>query len=456
MIRPTVAILCALFVAATPLNAAPRRSMAQTSPTWVAAWGYVVSPPPFGQQQPVTAPSANGPLIPLGPAAAPAPAPAAPRLIDNPGGIPIDAGTADLTNVTMRQIVRVSGGGTSIRLRLSNEGGADALAIGALHVGMAGPDGTILPGTDHVVTFAGKPGTNIPAGAPLLSDPVALPVKALDKLAVSLYAPGRLPVRNARALWQYVAGTAGDSSGAPALPQVRLASAPVIVTQVEVATTQPTDVIVAFGDSITQGSLSTNNAFRGWPDRLAERLAVQPGKQRWAVVNAGIGGNRLLSYGTGPNALARFDRDVLSVPGVKAVILLEGINDIGRGFTTQGPTEPVTAEALIAANQQIIERAHERGIRVIGATLTPYQGAAYSSEKGEAVRQALNAWIRTAGAFDGVIDFASAVADKADALKIDPKFNDGDKLHPNDAGYKAMGDAIDLGVLAGTGSNGAR
>ena len=157
----------------------------------------------------------------------------------------------------------------------------------------------------------------------------------------------------------------------------------------------------------------------------------------------------MLAYGTGPNALARFDRDVLSVPGVKAVILLEGINDIGRGFAPQGQTEPVTADALIAANKQIIERAHEHGIRVIGATLTPYRGAGYSSDRGEAVRQALNDWIRTGGEFDGVIDFAPAVADKADPLKIDPAFNDGDKLHPNDAGYQAMADAIDLSVLTG-------
>jgi lysophospholipase L1-like esterase len=167
------------------------------------------------------------------------------------------------------------------------------------------------------------------------------------------------------------------------------------------------------------------------------------------VVNAGISGNRLLRYGAGPNALARLDRDVLSVPGVKAIILLEGINDIGRGFGPGGNPEPVTLEALKAADEQIIARAHEHGIRVIGATLTPYKGASYAAPAGEEVRQGLNNWIKTGGAFDAVIDFAPAVADAADPLTFDKRFNDRDHLHPNDAGYKAMADAVSLPVITG-------
>ena len=451
MIRSAVTLLCALSAASAPVAAAPNRvgPAPAAHRAWVAAWGYVISPSPPGQQSAAPISGFGGPVIPLGAVASPARTPNPPRLINNPGNVPVDIGTADLISATVRQVVRVSVAGSAVRLRLSNEGGVDALPIGAVHVGVAGPDGSVLPGTDRVVTFAGLPGTNIPAGAPLLSDPVALPVMALDKLAISIYAPGRLPVRNTRTLWQYVAGPSGDSSAMPALPQVRLASAPVILTQVEVAPIEPTGVIVALGDSITEGYGSTNNAFRGWTDRLAERLAAQPAKQRWAVVNAGIGGNRLLGYGAGPNALARLDRDVLSVPGVKTIILLEGINDIGRSFSPLNPSDPVTADALIAADKQIIERAHERGIRVIGGTLTPYKDAGYASEQGEAVRQALNNWIRTSGAFDGVIDFASAVADKEDPLKIAPSFNDGDKLHPNDAGYKAMADVVDLRALTG-------
>ena len=178
-----------------------------------------------------------------------------------------------------------------------------------------------------------------------------------------------------------------------------------LVTQLEVDPVSANAVVVTLGDSITEGAASTNNAFRGWPDRLAERLVAA--KSNWSVVNAGIGGNRLVRYGTGPNALARLDRDVFGVPGVKAIILLEGINDIGRGFTTISPQDPVTLDALIAADKQIIARAHAHGIKVIGALLTPYQGAANASPAGEQVRTGLNNWIRTGGAFDGVVDFAS-------------------------------------------------
>ncbi|WP_162875524.1 SGNH/GDSL hydrolase family protein [Sphingomonas crusticola] len=438
-------IMLGMALCASAATAAPREQPAR----WVGAWGYAVSPNPPGQLPPTPIALTAGPLVPLAapPAASPPPAPI-PKL-DNPGGLPVDGSSAELANATIRQIVRVSAAGNAIRLRLSNESGVEPLSLGAVHVGLAEPDGSVQPGSDHVVTFGGHNGVMIPAGAPLLSDPIALPVKALDRLAISLHVPDRLIVRGARSLFHYVAGEAGDSTGAAQLPNARLARAPGLVTGVEVAATQPTNVIVTLGDSITEGSQSTANAFRGWPDRLAERLAARPGKTRWAVVNAGIGGNRLLRYGSGPNALARFDRDVLSVPGVKVLILLEGINDIGRGYTTKGSVEPATAEALQAAQRQIIERAHEHGIRVIGATLTPYKGATYWAEPGEAVRQALNGWIRTSGAYDGVIDFAPVVADKSDPLTFDRAYNDTDHLHPNDAGYRAMGDAIDLNMVTG-------
>jgi lysophospholipase L1-like esterase len=269
---------------------------------------------------------------------------------------------------------------------------------------------------------------------------VELKVEALEKLVISIYVPGPLS-RTGHSLFQYASGTPGDQTSAPQLTSQRIMRLPALVTQVEVDPVSANAVIVALGDSITEGAASTNNAFRGWPDRLAERLAVA--KSNWSVVNAGIGGNRLLRYGTGPNALARLDRDVFSVSGIKAIILLEGINDIGRGFYP--PTEPVTAEALIAADKQIIARAHAKGIKVYGATLTPYKGAHYFMPDGERVREAYNAWIKTSGAFDGVVDFAPSVADKTDATTFDIRFNLTDKLHPNDAGYQAMADAIDLG-----------
>ena len=421
---------------------------------WIGTWGYVTAPLPPGPAAaaPVVAAPPPSTAVPLGAIPAPAPVvPAAPRpalpapLLDNPGGVPVEVAATDLTNVTVRQVVRVSAGGGQLRLRISNEGGADALTLGAVHVGEAGPDGAVIAGTDRAETFDGRPGVTAPAGSPVLSDPISLPTKPLDRLYISVYAPGTIAGRAQRSLFQYVAGVSGDQTAAAVLPNARLMRVQPFVTLVETKPASPANVVVTLGDSITEGATSTSNAFRGWPDRLAERLAAS----NWAVVNAGISGNRLLRYGAGPTALARLDRDVLSVPGVKAIILLEAINDIGRGFAPTGAREPVTLEALEAADKQIIARAHEHGIRVIGATLTPYQGASYASAEGEAVRQGLNQWIKSSGAFDGVIDFAPAVALAANPLTFDPQYNIRDHLHPNDAGYRAMGDAIDLKVITG-------
>jgi lysophospholipase L1-like esterase len=229
---------------------------------------------------------------------------------------------------------------------------------------------------------------------------------------------------------------------------------PALVSQVESDAVTARSVVVALGDSITEGATSTPNTFRSWVDRLTERLAETPAGQRWSVVNAGIGGNRLMRYGTGPAVLARFDRDVLDVPGVKAMILMEGINDLGGAylpgqFFPPEADETVTAESLEAIDRQLIARAHAYGIKVIGATLTPYEGANYFDQRGEVIRKALNQWILTGGAFDGVIDFDAVVRDPAhpDAIRAD--YNIFDHLHPNDAGYRAMGDAINLKLIAG-------
>ncbi len=425
-------------------------AQSRDSANWVGAWGFVPTPLPPGITPPIPAAPVSE-VVPLGvaatvaPAAAPPPAPA-PLLIDNPGNIPVVPMPAtDLVNTTVRQMVRVSAAGKQLRLRLSNEAGSEPLELGSVQVGLAGQDCTTSPATTHPVTFGGQRRVVVPASAPVLSDPVALPVNALGKLCISIHVPGALP-RVGHSVYQYVA-EGGDQTIAPQLSGVRLMRLPALVTQVQVDAERGTGVIVTLGDSITEGAASTNNAFRGWPDRLAERLQADRSGRNWAVVNAGIGGNRLLRYGTGPNALARLDRDVLSVPGVKALILLEGINDIGRGFTTVGPQEPVTVEALIAADQQIIARAHAMGIKVYGALLTPYKGAGYASPEGEKVRTALNTWILSSGAFDGVIDFATATGDPNDQLTFAPQYNDRDKLHPNDAGYQAMANAIDLKMV---------
>jgi lysophospholipase L1-like esterase len=408
---------------------------------WIGAWGFVPIPlPPGAPFQPVANPS----VIPLagGQAMPVTPPPPTPPLLDNPGNVPVVIPDSDPSNVTIRQLVRVAVAGKRIRLRLSNEDGSEALTLGAVHVGAAGPDGSLIAGSDHIVTFDGKNGITVPASAPLLSDPIDLKVEALEKLVISVHIPGPFS-RIGHGLFQYVAGVPGDHTAAAGLPGERLMRLPALVTEVDVDPVTADSVIVTLGDSITEGALSTANAFRGWPDRLAERLASA--HSRWSVVNTGIGGNRLLRYGAGPSALARLDRDVLSVPGVKAIILLEGINDIGRGFFP--PTEPVTADALIAADKQIIERAHARGIKVYGATLTPYKGAHYFMPDGERVREAVNAWIKTGGAFDGVVDFAPSVADRSDPTTFDLNFNLNDKLHPNDAGYQAMANVIDLNLF---------
>ncbi len=424
------------FAAATALILVSA-SGAMAKDNWLGAWGFAPIPP-----QPGVPMSANSaPIVPLAPPPAPA-APSAP-LVDNPGNVPMATLLADPSDVTIRQLVRVSATGKRIRLRFSNESSGDVMPLGHVRVGLAGPDGSVIAGSDRNVTFAGRNAILIPAGAPVITDAINIPVKALDRLVISIYLPGAAP-RTGHALLQYMSGVSGDQTEAAQLPQQKIARLTALVTQVDVDATTATGTVVALGDSITDGATSTSNAFRSWPDRLAERLAPAG---KLAVVNTGIGGNKLLRYGTGPNALARLDRDVLAVPGVKYIILLEGINDIGRGFISTGPQDPVTLEALVGADRQIIQRAHDHGIKVIGATLTPYQGAGYASPAGEEVRTGLNTWIKTSGEFDGVVDFAAATADPANPLAFLPAYNIRDKLHPNDAGYKAMGDAIDLQLL---------
>ena len=409
---------------------------------WLGAWGFVPTPPPPGFAPPPPA----SPTAPLSADAGQVPMATAPNapLLDNPGNVPLVTPENDPDNVTIRQLVRVTAAGNRIRLRFTNESGADVLVLGVVRVGTAGPDGSVIAGTDQTVTFDGRNGVAIPASAPLLSDPINIKVTALQKLIITSYVPGKITL-GGHSLYQYVAGTPGNHTAAAQLPNQRIMRLTSLVSQVEVDADTANAVVVTIGDSITEGALSTNNAFRSYPDRLAERLVAA--RSKWAVINAGIGGNRLLRQGAGQSALARLDRDVLSVPGVKAVIVLEGINDIGRGFTTLGPQEPVTLEALIAANKQIIERCRARGIKVFGGLLTPYQGAGYASPAGEQVRTGLNNWIRTSGAFDGVIDFATATADKSNPLTFATKYNLRDKLHPNDAGYQAMADAVDLGLF---------
>jgi lysophospholipase L1-like esterase len=368
-------------------------------------------------------------------------------------------GSPTFHDQTLRQVVRISGGGRQVRIRLTNEYGTAPLAIGAAHLAIAGAGGAIQPGSDHVLTFGGRPSAVIPAGAPLVSDPVEMPVPPLSKLAISLYLPGEVSACTCHGTSVETGYAApGDVSAAPVLPAGATAL-PVraLIAAVEVVSDAP-KAIVTFGDSITDGVGSTLDADRRWPDQLAERL-LQRGGRAVYVSNQGISGNRVLNDGFGVAALARFDRDVLATPGLAYVVVFEGINDIGISFMprTEGAPladfmktfagAPVAADDIIAGYRQMIARAHAHGVKIYGATVTPYEGAATFTPAGEQARQAVNAWIRTGGGFDGVLDFDAVWRDPARPSQIRDGYHMGDHLHGSDAGYKALADSIDLSLF---------
>jgi lysophospholipase L1-like esterase len=351
---------------------------------------------------------------------------------------------------TIRMIVPVSIGGRRVRVRLSNTHGSAPLTLGSAHLALHGQGSAVVPGSDRALAFGGRPGCIIAPGATAMSDPVDLEVPALSELAVSIYVPGATsaPTMHIAGLHTTYISKQGDSTGQPSIEDVVTTQSWYWISGVYVAAPANAAAVVGFGDSITDGARSTPDTNSSWPSRLAGRMLANPGTATVAVVNQGIGGNRILRDGTGVNALGRFDEDVLSLPGVKWVILLEGINDIGQGTGPAAvPANSITAEDLIAAMGQFVEQAHLRGIRVMGGTLTPYAGAAYHSEKGEAIRETVNEWVLRKGSFDAVTDFAAATRDPEHPLQFRPAFDSGDHLHPNDAGYKAMADAIDVATF---------
>jgi len=358
---------------------------------------------------------------------------------------------------TVRMIVHTSLGGRRARVTFSNAFGNSPLAIGAVHVALRGKESAIAPGSDRALMFNGKPGITIAQGAHVISDPVDFDVPQVGDVAISVYIPGdsgQLTLHNTGLHTTYIAK--GNVTTEPVFNDATTTRSYYWITGLDVMAPADTAAIVAFGDSITDGTTSTVDANRSWPSFLAQRILTTPGAPKLAVLNEGIAGNRVLADGAGVNALARFDRDVLGQAGVKWLFIMESINDIGqttRANATAGP--PVTPDDLIGALKQMVERAHTHGIKVIGCTLTPYEGAAYYSEQGEEIRQAVNRWIRTSGTFDAVVDYDAVTRDPANPKVFKMGFNDGDHLHPNDAGYKSMADSIDLRIFSGKSASAA-
>lgn len=347
---------------------------------------------------------------------------------------------------TVRMIARVSMGGQRLRVKLENGFGYAPVTIGAAHIALRAKDSEIVEGSDRALLFDGKPGVTLQPGVVLLSDPVNLNVPPLADVAVSLYISGDsgAPANHATALHDtYI--QSGDATAAQRMPEAAKTESYYWLAGIDVDSPVTAASIVTFGDSITDGARSSNESNHSWPALLAARLAADKATANIGVANMGIGGNRVLRDQSGVSALGRFDRDVLAQAGVKWVMLLEGINDIGHG--TSAPAEAVTASDLIGAYKQLIAQAHTHGLQVIGCTLTPYEGAGYYRDDFEKVREAVNTWIRTPGNFDAVVDFEAAVRDPADPKRFRAEFDPGDHLHPNDKGYEAMANAIDLALF---------
>jgi len=386
------------------------------------------------------------------------PAPPAPPVASPQGQTFAPPPFIHFTNQTLRQIVHTSIGGSKARVVLSNTYGTAPVTIGAAHIALRDKQGAIQNASGRPLTFGGHPTMTIPANAVMYSDPVNLTVPPMADLAIDLYLPGStnapatLTMHGGALQTSYISET-GNNVGKTTMPEIGTTQSWFLLSHVDVVAPDATGAIVAFGDSITDGARSTPDTNHRWPDQLATRLLSQGIKM--GVLNAGIGGNRVLNeapvpvgadvraVGAGINALARFEHHVLSLPGATHVIVLEGINDIGNARANPTPS----ASDLIAAHKQLIEQAHARGLKIIGATLTPFWGAAYYTQVGETKRQAVNEWIRTSKAYDGVIDFDQATRDPADPKKFLEQYDSCDYLHPSDAGYKAMADAIDLSLF---------
>ncbi|HVU16792.1 MAG TPA: SGNH/GDSL hydrolase family protein [Candidatus Didemnitutus sp.] len=352
-----------------------------------------------------------------------------------------------LTGETLREIIHPTLSGPRLRLVLSNVFGNAPLVLDAVRVAQSAGASAISPATDTAVTFNGSQAITIPPGASLLSDPVSFAVVAQRDIAVSLSvrsAPAALTGHPGSRTTSYI--QAGDLAGAADLPKAHAVDHWYLLAEVDVPAAPPASAVIVIGDSITDGRGSTTNGNNRWPDNLARRLEADPATAGIAVLNQGIGGNALLHGGLGPTALARFDRDVLGPCGGRWLIVFEGINDLGGATGARAHGRPATTAAdLIGALRQIAERGHSHGLRVYGATITPFSGfTMYYTPESEADRRAINQWIRTTSELDAVIDFDAAVRDPADASRLVAAYDCGDHLHLSVAGYERLAASIDL------------
>ncbi len=366
---------------------------------------------------------------------------------------PAPAESGAFANQTLRMNARISLGGSQVRVRLSNAYGIRPLPIGTAHIGLRAGGPAIREGSDRVLTFGGAPSAVVAAGAVLLSDPVHLEIAPLADVAVSVFLPGDVPAsfgitgRYARQT-NYISPP-GDFSGDTVMPVGRLTDDWFFVCGIDVLSTPDTGAVVALGDSLTDANISTHDAFARWPDQLARRLIARSSGRPMAVMNQGLGGNRILHDIRGDSGLRRFDRDVLAQPGVTHVIVLLGTNDLRNRWAK--PEEEVTADTMIAGLKQMALRARTRGIKFFAGTLTPFENETFLmgawTPAREAVRLAVNAWIRDSGAFDGVVDFDAGIRDPDRPARMLPIYDCGDHLHPSDLGYNRMGDIIDLSLF---------
>jgi lysophospholipase L1-like esterase len=376
---------------------------------------------------------------------------AAPQAPD--GGLGSLEELAPFADVTLRQVVRISGGGRRLRVRLSNEYGTGPLTIGAARVGLATSGGGVEADSARELTFGGQRSVTVPKGAPLLSDPIDLPLPALARFSISIYLPDLVDSCTCHdpsldTGW-VIAGNAAADTTLPAeagpLPVRALISA------VEVVPDAAAKTVVVLSDSLADGFGSTPDTNRTWPELLAERAGPA-----FYICNQGISGNRMLNDGLGAAGLARFDRDVLATPGLGHVIVSLGHNDVSisgalrdgadglAGFLAMFPGDPVTSDDVIAGYRQLIARTHDRGVKIYATTLTPGEGSETHSPLGERMREAVNTWIRTSGAFDGVLDFDAVWRDPENPGRVRGDLHAGDHLHGNDAGYQALADSVDL------------